>query len=416
MTSQSNQMIRVLIVDDIPEMRDGLKRLLTLEMDIEVIGTASDGDEAVKLTKALHPDIVLMDIHMPKLDGMSATEQINKESPNTEIILMSAGDETRNMRRAMLVGARYFLSKPISGDELCATLRDVYQRRKPGVTTSDPDAPPLVPEGHIIVVYAPQAGAGATTVATNLAASLMREGTDVLLVDANLYFGDVGVFLNAQPQNTLVDLVGRADDLDRELVDSILTTHESGLRILPAPHTPEEAEGVQPEQLIALIKKLRAIFNFIVIDTATHLDALNAALFDLANQILLIVNPTLPSVKNTHNILNLMTAWDYNASKVRLVVNRVNTELEKSRLTLSVEAIENSLKREAIGVIPMDERHILAAINRGVTVVAKDRMVSPAKELNVLADIVYTSFTGARSSSQKEQRETSKSRLGRLRH
>src|SRR5258708_32579699 len=219
-TDGKKNTIKVLIVDDIPETRENLKKLLAFESDIEVVGKASTGREGLELAKDLLPDIILMDINMPDMDGIAATELISKSVPSTSVVMMSVQSEADYLRRAMLAGARDFLTKPISGEELYGTVRSVYERRPmiqaqpvQPTTTSGKTALAATHEAHVIMVYSPQGGAGKTTVATNLAASLMREGTKVLLIDLDLQFGDVGVFLNLQAQNTIVDLVHSVDDL-----------------------------------------------------------------------------------------------------------------------------------------------------------------------------------------------------------
>src|SRR3954447_5974713 len=132
LTPQSDNkqaVIKVLIVDDIPETRENLKKLLAFEQDIEVVGTASTGREGLELAQELLPDIILMDINMPDMDGISATEQISKAVPQTSVVMMSVQSEADYLRRAMLAGARDFLTKPISGEELYSTVRSVYERR-----------------------------------------------------------------------------------------------------------------------------------------------------------------------------------------------------------------------------------------------------------------------------------------------
>ncbi len=393
--SQSTEyLIKVLIVDDDVETQELLTRALTFEAEFEVVGVASSGQEGIRLAQSLAPDIVLMDINMPDMDGLAATALIARESPDAQIIMITVQNESHYIQRAMAAGARSFLSKPIAIDELYATIRDVYDRRRP--RTYRPEETPIshVAEAHLIMVYSPQAGAGTTTIATNLAASLMRKETNVLLMDCNLYFGDVGTFLNVGTRKTIADLASIVDDVEMETVHQMLATHASGLKVLPAPRTLQEADEVKADQVIALIKQIRASFDVIVIDTATQLDELNIALFDLAEQILLICPPTLPGVNNVRNLLELLDAWHIDANKVQLVVNRVNAELVKAKIAPATQSIEHSLRHKAIAAIPMDERRMLSAINRGIPVAAKDRDQSPAKELIALAEVVRENLTG----------------------
>src|SRR5689334_1383548 len=120
--------IRVLIVDDIPETRDHLTKLLGFESDIEVVGAASSGAQALQLASELMPAVVLMDINMPDMDGIAATERLSAEVPDAAVVMMSVQGEADYLRRSMLAGAREFLVKPFSSDELTASIRQVHAR------------------------------------------------------------------------------------------------------------------------------------------------------------------------------------------------------------------------------------------------------------------------------------------------
>src|SRR3979411_804090 len=119
--------IKVLIVDDIPSTLDNLQKLLSFEPDIQVVGTAVNGKEAIEQAKRSGPDIVLMDVNMPIVDGIQATETLAQEVPTSPVIIMSVQGERDYLRRAMQSGAREFLIKPFSGDELIARIRPLYQ-------------------------------------------------------------------------------------------------------------------------------------------------------------------------------------------------------------------------------------------------------------------------------------------------
>src|ERR1700704_4119330 len=122
--------IRVLIVDDIPETRDHLAKLLGFESDIEVVGSAASGAEALSVAASLLPDVILMDINMPDMDGITATEQLPAGAPPAAVVMMSVQGEADSLRRSMLAGAREFLVKPFSSDELTASIRHVHEIEK----------------------------------------------------------------------------------------------------------------------------------------------------------------------------------------------------------------------------------------------------------------------------------------------
>jgi pilus assembly protein CpaE len=115
--------IRVLIVDDISETRESIRRMLQFEPSIEVIGVAENGKQAIEMAQQAKPDVVIMDINMPDIDGITATEQIRKKVSYIQVVILSVQSDPSYMRRAMLAGARDFLAKPPMIDELVAAVK-----------------------------------------------------------------------------------------------------------------------------------------------------------------------------------------------------------------------------------------------------------------------------------------------------
>ncbi len=115
--------IRVLIVDDHSVVRQGLRMFLELESDIELVGEASNGLEALTLTRQFKPDVVLMDLLMPKMDGVSATEIIRQELPTTQVVALTSVLEDQAIFDAIRVGAISYLLKDTESDKLCDAIR-----------------------------------------------------------------------------------------------------------------------------------------------------------------------------------------------------------------------------------------------------------------------------------------------------
>ena len=115
--------IRILIVDDIAETRENIRKLLQFESDVDVVGAARSGKEGIQLAQELDPDVVLMDINMPDIDGITATDIIRKKSSHIQVVILSVQSDQNYMRKAMLAGARDFLTKPPLGDELISAIR-----------------------------------------------------------------------------------------------------------------------------------------------------------------------------------------------------------------------------------------------------------------------------------------------------
>ena len=352
--------IRILIVDDIPETRENVRKLLQFESDLDVIGHAASGGEAISMAEEQRPDIILMDINMPDADGIAASQTITERVPGTQVIIMSVQSEADYLRRAMLAGARDFLMKPFSGDELVEAVRNVHRTRPVAaapIVPLDAAARPGMPGeagrpasmGKVLVAFSPKGGIGCTTVAVNTAVAVAEAGYNTLLIDGSLQFGDVGVMLNMKSSASIVDLVERVSDLDHDLVSSVLLTHESGLRVLLAPPRPEMAELVTADAVKTLMITLRTLFDFIVVDTSTSLDDVSLGLLDIADRIILVTHQSLPSLKNVSRFFDLSEVLEYEREKVILVINHAS-----KRKNITVKDIEDTLKWPATAVIPED--------------------------------------------------------------
>jgi len=219
-TSEATEKIKVLIIDDIGETRENLRKLLSFEPGLEVVGAAAGGADGVQLAQELDPHVVLMDINMPDMDGITATEELLQKVPTAQVVMLSVQGETDYLRRAMLAGARDYLTKPASADELVNTIQRVFEmgktqsggRETVQSHTSESRHPKKRKQqrtGDLVAVFAPKGGVGATTIAVNTAVALQQTIADesrVALMDGHLQFGDVGVMLNLRPDRSIADL------------------------------------------------------------------------------------------------------------------------------------------------------------------------------------------------------------------
>jgi pilus assembly protein CpaE len=379
--------IRVLIVDDIPETRENLRKLLYFESDIEVVGAAASGEESVKMAKELQPHIVLMDVKMPGMNGIAAGEAICQEVPTAQIIMMSVEGGVDYLRRSMLAGAKDFLIKPFTGEELVSTIRRVYARRE---TLAQPPIRPMAEEakpkevGKVISVFGPKGGVGTSTIAVNLAIALQKEmGKEgrVALVDGSLQFGDVGVLLNLHPTRSIADLATQGGGIDLDMVESAMIPHSSGIKALLAPPSPEMADLVLPEHMKSILEEMKKAFDYIVIDTSTSLHDLMLTVLDSSDKVVLITTPDVSSVKNTRLFFEVIDALEYEKDKILLVINMANR-----RGGINTKLIEENLRHRVSMEMAMDERTVLSAINRGIPFVLDGRKKPISQSIFKLAE------------------------------
>jgi pilus assembly protein CpaE len=367
--------IRVLIVDDLPETRENVRKLLQFESDIAVIGQAGTGEQAVEMAQEHRPDIILMDINMPGIDGIGASQKIVELVPTTQIIIMSVQSDSDYLRRAMLAGARDFLTKPFGGDELVAAVRRVHAKRpimRTGMAPQGPtavraDTPQAISKpvhGHMLAIFSPKGGSGCTTLAINMSISLAKSERRTILVDGSLQFGDVAVMLNMKPVTSVVDLSKRGSDIDADLISSVVQVHRSGLHVLMSPPRPEMADVVTEASLKTLWASLRQLYDYIIVDTTSSLNDIALSILDEADRIILVTQQNLPSLKNVSRFFDLAQSLEYQQKKVWLVVNRVSP-----KQGISVKDISDTLKRPVLMTIPEDDLTVSTAIDQGVPVV-----------------------------------------------
>ena len=384
--------IRVLIVDDIPETRDHLTKLLGFEGDMEVVGSAASGAEAIDMATKLSPDIVLMDINMPDMDGIAATEKLASAAPLCSVIMMSVQGEADYLRRSMLAGAREFLVKPFSSDELNASIRQVYAREREKLSRMAPVAAPAGAAsaqsrepGQVIAVFSPKGGVGRTTVAVNLAVAAATDlNKKVVLVDASFQFGDVGVLLNLNPKGkSIADLLPELEAGEPESLDTFVVTHSAGFRVLLAPPSPETAELITPAAVRKVIEKLRYEADVVIVDCAAFFNDTTLGILDMADTILTMLSLEITSIKNMRLFLEVADQLGYEKGKVRLVLNRGD-----SALGIRVTDVEQSIGRKVNDTITSDGRSVVYALNRGVPFYLSNKDAQVSQDILRLAKAV----------------------------
>lgn len=395
--------IRVLIVDDIAETRENVRKLLQFESDVDVVGTARTGREGIQLANEMDPDVILMDINMPDIDGITATEEIRQKSPYIQVVILSVQGDPNYMRRAMLAGARDFLTKPPMGDELISAIKRAgemahSERAKSAKQQSVISGPGMlggmtgfapVTKGKIVVVYSPKGGTGCTTVAVNLSIALNSEDTRAVLVDGNLQFGDVAIFVNEQGKNTVLDIAPRVDDLEPETLEEILVKHEaSGIRILAAPLKPEHAERVSSDQFVRVLQFLQSIYSYVVVDTSTILTDVVLAAIDASDVVVLITTQEIPSIKNARAALDLFQTMGVSKERIVFTMNRYD-----KRISISPERVSENLKYEIAAVVPFDEKVAITAVNRGVPFMLDNKAQPIGRGILSLAEAVRARVT-----------------------
>ncbi len=379
-------MIRILIADESRQVTDNISRRLALEEDLEVCGTASDGESAVQEALWLKPDIAVVDSGLPGMDGGQTTEMLVQALPGTGVIMMSMEAENDAYRLAMVAGAREFLQKPFKGDDLVAAVRRVqaFQERR-AVSSTAVSAPVILPttsaeipsaaaparrvdiRGVVTAVLSGKGGVGKTVVAINIAAALAEKHPGrVVLVDLSLQFGDVGAALDLPTSHTITDLLTENGTTDADVVRQVLA-QGPGFLVLLAPTSPELADYVSPAHLTELVATLRMEFDHIVIDTPSYLNEVSIHTVELADHVVMLTDLSVTGVKNARLTRGVLETLEVDPAKVMVVSNHRDGVGELDR-----RGAETFLGAHISVEIPFAAELVATSVNKGVPFVSSN--------------------------------------------
>lgn len=342
------------------------------------------------------PVIVVFGPSCTDPSGMEALERLLRSRPDVGAILVAEELTTDLFQRAMRIGVRDVLSAPVE----TAQLTDGVRRVAAGISqtlaargsVTGPELEQTGEAGQVITVFSTKGGAGKSVVACNLAVSLARKSDrPVVLVDADLQFGDCAVMLKLAPQRTVVDAVNSIDTLDASMLVGMLVKHDpSGLLVLPAPLEPAFADQITAEYMTTIVDLLRSVAAYVIIDTPAYFNDIVLTLIDMSDDVLLVAGMDVPNIKNVKIGLQTLRMLNTPMSKLHLVLNRANAKVK-----LDVAEVERTLQVRADSQVPSDVA-VPQSVNKGIPVVLDAPKSGVAKSLEALADMFISEDAVAR--------------------
>jgi len=309
-------------------------------------------DELVKLLNPGSRDVVGIELGTDRPAALKRLRELHARVPTATIIAASGDTDVEVMRAALHAGASDFLALPLTSHELDKALLRVTQiaaRSAPGPAS-----------GHVVTVYGARGGLGATTIAVNLAFKLAAiTKNETALLDLDLQRGDVAAFVNFVPAHSLANIATAPGEVDEIFLASTLTRHPSGVSILAAPASFEEAELVTDHEVEVALRLLRSQFRYTIVDTPRAITSTTLAALEQADRTLVLTDLSVPSVRAARRVFDLLARFEVPFEHVELVV----TEIVSGPLEL--KKVAHVLGREPFAIIPRDEA-AGAAMNDGV--------------------------------------------------
>jgi pilus assembly protein CpaE len=368
-------MIRVFFTGDC----DGFEALcvsLGESDEIDVVGANEHAAAAAAPLAGGHIDCVL---HATRASTFPADDiAAIREHTRAPVILVASGGEAASMlEQALELDVADVLLLPQLTHTVAFAIRKASHARRQLQTTAH--------RGRVITVFSPKGGTGKTVISTNLAATLAKnEGKRTLLLDLDLQFGDAAIMLGVEPEKTIYDLVVAPGELDSEKLAGYVTTHSSGLDILPAPLRPEDAELVTESKLTRLLEVARESYDVIGVDTSPFFHGPMLATLDRTDELVMLCGLDVPTLKNVRLSMQTLELLSFPAQRIRFLLNRAN-----SKVGMKKSEVESALDVKIRFEVPSD-RAVPLGVNRGQPPVISEAGSDFARAIREVAKALVT--------------------------
>lgn len=355
---------------------EDLRNLLETAGHAEVVALVRDPAALEPLVRRRRPDCLLVDLRSGAQAALDAVARLPAPRP---VLLVIGPDDVDLMRWSMRLGAREYFSPPV---DLERDLSQALER----ILVDHGLAKPAGPAAPLIAVMGAKGGVGATFLACQLGAALARESRKAAVVDLNLCLGDVALYFDLQPRYGLANLaVDDTTTIDAAYLETILSAHSSGVRVLAAPGRPEEADAIRTEHLERALPLLRRANDWVVTDVSRTLDDATLAALERADLVLLVTGPDVPTLHHAGQYLELFGRLGMRNEKIRLILNRA-----ERRATVGEREATRFLGRKVDLRVPNDYAQALTCVNEGRSAFDTGRRRELTAAIELLARRVHS--------------------------
>ena len=395
--------INVMLISKMERNLSAIRQMIDDE-EIVVIGEAAGGAATLDKIENISPDIIILTLGAGDTDVLSLAERIILHRPRTHVILLTEYMDIDILQSALKIGAHNVTEFPKSAKEFSEYIKSVYHHETTKLNALK-DKQNLSWMSQVITVFGAKGGLGKTTIACNLAVKLAENGKKVALIDLDLQFGDIHIFLDMNPKDTIAELVQESFAANIDSVRSFMIVHSSGVHVLCAPKSPEYAELISAEQVQTLLSLLRSYYDYVVIDTQPSFNEVTMTAVESSSTILFVTGLDVSILKNSKLSLSLLNSLNQ-TDKVRLIVNRA---VDMSSIT--VNDVQSILGYPIWATMPSDYKVAVTALNRGIPFVISEPASKLSQSLVVVANILMYGENGKPSVERTSKKNWKLSKL-----
>jgi len=367
--------IKVMIVGNNDSKIYELKSELTHE-DIAFMGFSKQGTGAMEKALSINPNVILIQCEEEYDDAVELAETVYIKMPGCCVIMLCDKLEGDIIEKAMLAGVRKVLQRPIDSKTLIENIKLAYSVERTRALNVNTSATNM--QSRVITVFGTKGGIGKTTISVNLAVLLAQMGKKTAIIDTDLQFGDVNVFLDLDPKDTIAELAQDRNASDIDAIKRFMMLHYSGVSVLCAPKSPEYAEYVTAKHIETIINTMRPHYDYIIIDTTPMFNDATLVAIENANLVLLVSALDISTLRNTKMCLNILDSIQQK-DKVELIVNRITDGI------ITIRDVKRVLDMQIKNRISLDYKTALTSQNKGIPIVIEAPRTQIAQELTQIA-------------------------------
>lgn len=377
-------MISIMLVSKQDSVLRTLRQMIGTDPELEPAAEASGGDAALEKVENTAPDVLVINSSDADTDAINLAERVILRKPRTFVILLAEKLTLEILQNANAAGCHNILPFPADPKELCGFIHRVYNAESGRIAALSSNER-VTWSSKVITVYGAKGGLGKTTIATNLAIKLAEQNKKVAILDLDLQFGDVHIFMDADPKETIADLM---QDMASPTIDSIrsyMSIHPSGVHILCAPKSPEYADMISGDRIQSLLSLLRSYYDYVIIDTGANFADSTLSALEASTTILFVTGLDISILKNSKVAMTILESLGLK-KKVRVIINRA---VEINSITIA--DVQRIVDAPILARIPSDYMVAVAALNQGQPFVQS----APKAKLSLaISDVAEKILTG----------------------
>jgi pilus assembly protein CpaE len=349
-----NEKITALVVTHDDRKTDALRLAFSEIPGFDVVVESAKFTDCVARMRQLSADVAIIFLEEQPGGGTVILQAMKKTRENVFAFAVSSERSAEVIVKAIRAGADELVSETPTAEELLKALVKICERRRVnGIVDAG---------GQVFTVHAPHQGVGSTTLAVNLAAEIHdATGKDVVLVDLDLQRADASVYLNFEPEYSILDVCQSVDTLDNSFLEAATHVHEIGIRVLAAPTNIEDSEAVGAADLESVLNMLRQMYPYIVLDTSSHLNEVSLVALEHGDKVFLLTDNMVASVRGVQRLLDTLERLGLDTKRFQVLLNKPVSCSE-----VNEKDIKDALKRDVGYRLPFDDQTAVSAANQGV--------------------------------------------------